>query len=160
MHKYKTFVEILESADREKAVFSAFFKGIKEDISYGTFLDTIRSYPEIKGKTFAFLGDNSFSSILLLFILAYQKKTIVLLNPLEDEKLRKEKLNSLPFDGRVKGNQRIPYPNPKENDNKEAYFYFYTSGTTSSSKAVVLTEENLCASSYNGSYCLPREFIS
>ena len=155
MHKYKTFVEILESADREKAVFSAFFKGIKEDVSYGTFLDTIRSYPEIKGKTFAFLGDNSFSSILLLFILAYQKKTIVLLNPLEDEKLRKEKLNSLPFDGRVKGNQRIPYPNPKENDNKEAYFYFYTSGTTSSSKAVVLTEENLCASSYNGSYCLP-----
>ena len=98
MHKYKTFVEILESADREKAVFSAFFKGIKEDVSYGTFLDTIRSYPEIKGKTFAFLGDNSFSSILLLFILAYQKKTIVLLNPLEDEKLRKEKLNSLPFD--------------------------------------------------------------
>lgn len=94
MHKYKTFVEILESADREKAVFS--FNGIKEDISYGTFLDTIRSYPEIKGKTFAFLGDNSFSSILLLFILAYQKKTIVLLNPLEDEKLRKEKLNSLP----------------------------------------------------------------
>ena len=107
MQKYKTFVEILESADREKAVFSSFFKGIKEDISYGTFLDTIRSYPEIKGKTFAFLGDNSFSSILLLFILAYQKKTIVLLNPLEDEKLRKEKLNSLPFDGRVKGNQRI-----------------------------------------------------
>ena len=53
MHKYKTFVEILESADREKAVFSAFFKGIKEDVSYGTFLDTIRSYPEIKGKTFA-----------------------------------------------------------------------------------------------------------
>ena len=38
MHKYKTFVEILESADREKAVFS--FNGIKEDISYGTFLDT------------------------------------------------------------------------------------------------------------------------
>ena len=56
MHKYKTFVEILESADREKAVFSAFFKGIKEDVSYGTFLDTIRSYPEIKGKTFAFLA--------------------------------------------------------------------------------------------------------
>ncbi len=155
MTKYKTFVEILESKDIHKILFSYFSKDSCSNISYGAFLDAIRSYPEIKGKTFAFLGDNSYTSILFLFILAYQKKTIVLLNPLEDEKLRKEKLDSLPFDGRIKGNKRISYPNPKENDNKEAYFYFYTSGTTSSSKAVVLTEENLCASAYNGSCCLP-----
>lgn len=155
MDKHKKIVEIIKSADPDKPLFSYFLLDSRMNVTYGKFLDAIISCPEIKGKTFVWLGDNSYSSLLLLFSLAYQKKTIVLLNPLDDEMARKEKRSSLPLDGIIKGKDRITYPTNRANDNKEAYFYFYTSGTTSSSKAVVLTEENLCASCYNGSYCLP-----
>ena len=42
-------------------------------------------------------------------------------------------------------------------ENADGGILFYTSGTTSRQKAVVLTEESLCASAYNGGALLPLE---
>ena len=45
---------------------------------------------------------------------------------------------------------------PRE-ENADGGILFYTSGTTSRQKAVVLTEESLCASAYNGGALLPLD---
>jgi acyl-CoA synthetase (AMP-forming)/AMP-acid ligase II len=93
----------------------------------------------------------------LIKIMAYLNKgiSIVLLNPLDNSFLIQDEIFSIGCDG-LEGPKELINSFKLGNSSKvpQGKIFFFTSGTTSKAKAVILTEEKLCAAAYNGSSCL------
>lgn len=156
MKQYTTFYELLEQQSSTKDMFLYEEEGDLCHITYEDFRKNILSFPKIEKQRVGILTENSYECILSIFACAYQKKDIILLNPRDDDETIKEQIIAADVAyllGDVKNlyeeylREDIPSSTPK--------ILFFTSGTTSRAKAVVLDETKLCASAYNGGYCLP-----
>lgn len=158
MTLFHTFYDLLSSLKRDSICFTHEEDTGLINTSVGQFMDDIRNYPLISNQRVGILMENTYSCILSFFAMAYQKKDIILFNPMEEEKTltsQIEKSDTSLLLGRKESVEKftpflredIPSDHPK--------ILFFTSGTTDSSKAVILSEKHLLASAYNGGSVLP-----
>lgn len=158
--RYKTFLEMLGDQPKcNTAIIYTNENGLSS-ISYAELIKRIEKYPiDNDKKSIGILCENNLETILAIFAYANAKKQIVLLNPLDDISLLQKQIDSADVDfliGREELIKRLSC-SASSKENNEGNILFFTSGTTSSNKAVVLTEESLCSSAYNGGMCLPLE---
>jgi long-subunit acyl-CoA synthetase (AMP-forming) len=156
--RYKTFLGMLTDQEPNNTALIFSDGKFKKELTYSELIEKINN-TKIKDKTcFGVFPDGSIDTLISIFALAKNHKQIVLLNPYDSEANLISQIEKSDVDYLI-GNG--PYLHElsthltkglKENSDK---ILFFTSGTTSSNKAVVLTEQSLCASSYNGSALLP-----
>ncbi len=102
--------------------------------------------------------DGSIESILAVFAYASKKRQIVLLSPLEDIASLKEKIKASDVNfllGPADLQEALKGACCDKEVAQDGKILFFTSGTTSSNKAVCLSEASLCSSAYNGASLLP-----
>ncbi len=158
--RYKAFLEMLGDQPKDNIAILYTDENGLSSISYAELIKRIKEYRiDDAKKSVGVLCENNLETILAIFAYANAKKQIVLLNPLDDISLLQKQIDSTNVDfliGREEIAKHLSYSNSSK-ENVEGNILFFTSGTTSSNKAVVLTEESLCASAYNGGSCLPLE---
>lgn len=161
MKRYLSFYELLSSQDSSSISLIYEENGEKVFLSYKELIKLIDEYPLSNKSSIGILCANNIETIVSIFAYAKAKRQMVLLNSSDnldilvrqieagdvsylvgDSKLCFALKDRLCFDKAIPNNGNI---------------LFFTSGTTSSNKAVVLTEESLCASAYNGSSLLPLD---
>ncbi len=158
LKRYKTFLDMLKSQPENNV---AFLYEKNEKIISMTYKDTIEAinnYPLEEGNSIGILAENNLETILAIFSYANLKKQIVLLNPLDDVSLLQKQIDSTNVDCLIGRKELVNLLkiNPSEKlERSEDNILFFTSGTTANNKAVVLTQESLCNSAYNGGCCLP-----
>ena len=104
----------------------------------------------------AVLCDGSFACVTEIFAAVMAEKQVVLLN--EDctaEQLSAADADALWGDAELK--EELSPALTKGVKNGKGKLLFFTSGTTAKNKAVVLTEQSLCSSAFNGGALLPLE---
>ena len=127
------------------------------DLSYKHIKNRVLTYPVDKEKKcVGILCDFTIDTLIAIMAYIHNKITVVLLSPMDNISLIQEEISIVGVDhiigpSDIKNALRIP---PKANNIPEGKVLFFTSGTTSKAKAVILTEEKLCAAAYNGSCCL------
>ena len=116
-------------------------------------LFTTISYPLNKEKNMVgIICDNTIDTIFAILAYLYYKKTIVLLSAKESISSLQEKIDSVGID-HLEGPEKIKEQLHTSNNQFEPLDYkiiFFTA-----TKAVILTEEKLCLSAYNGSLLMP-----
>ncbi len=151
--RYKTFFDLLNDQRKEAVAIIYDDNGTKKCISYKELIQLIDAYP-LKDKTsIGILCENNVETIVAIFAYAKAKKQIVLLNPLDDVGLLKKQIVAADVDYLIGKEELVDLLSDschKTNIERNGNILFFTSGTTSSNKAVVLSEESLCASAYNG----------
>lgn len=158
MKRYKTFIDMLENQPKSNIAF-LYEKNEKiVSATYKEIIEMITNYPLKEGNSIGILAENNLETILAIFSYANAKRQIILLNPLDDISLLQKQIDSTNVDcliGRKElvDNLKINKSNELEKTNGD--ILFFTSGTTANNKAVVLTQESLCNSAYNGGCCLP-----
>lgn len=158
MTLFHSLFELLASLDEDSICFSHEEGDTLVHTSVREFIKDIEEYPVIPNQRVGIMIENTYSSILSLFAMAYQKKDIILFNPMEEEKTLQRQIQSSDTSlllGRKEITDRFLSYLREDIKNKDPKILFFTSGTTSSSKAVILTEEHLLASCYNGGSVLP-----
>lgn len=158
MTLFHSLFELLASLDEDSICFSHEEGDTLVHTSVRKFIKDIEEYPVIPKQRVGIMIENTYSSILSLFAMAYQKKDIILFNPMEEEKTLQRQIQSSDTSlllGRKEIIDRFLSYLREDIKNKDPKILFFTSGTTSSSKAVILTEEHLLASCYNGGSILP-----
>lgn len=153
MKKYGSFRELLKGQDPSSIAFDFEDGGERKSCSYQEFLDRIDAYPLPKANRIGIFMDGSFDSIVSTFACVNSGKTVALLNPLENEETLKRQIASVKVGEILFGD--IPFNGLLCEGEATKEIIFFTSGTTSSSKGVVLDEARLCASAYNGGFRLP-----
>ena len=153
MKKFASFLELFAKQNPSSIAFEYEEDGKKMTCSYQGFLDKLPSVIIPKANRIGIFMDGSFECILFLFACVNNGKTVALLNPFESEEAIKRQIASAKLGEVVFGESSYEGLLCDEEANKE--IIFFTSGTTSSSKGVVLDEARLCASAYNGGYHLP-----
>ena len=154
--RYKSILELLSSQDSSSIAFRYVNQGKIEELTYGELIDKIIDYPLPKENVIGILADINIESIITIFSLI-GKKQIVLLNPSDDINVlnRQIKITNV---AKILGEEELIEELDKDFDvdlsidSKDVLFF--TSGTTSSSKAVILDEARLCNATYNGGYYL------
>ncbi len=158
MKRYKTFFELLSSQNENSIAIIYDENGIKKEISYKEILQMIETYPLANKTSIGILCENNLQTIISIFAYAKARKQIVLLNPLDEIDLLKKQIIAADVDHLVGREELVEALSDSlfEHDIEEnGNILFFTSGTTSSNKAVVLSEESLCSSAYNGGSLLP-----
>lgn len=158
MHGYHSFNEMLASQNKDDTALIFDTDDGKVSVSYGTLLKLINKGETVSEKTVGVFMDGSFHSILNVFSLCLQNKNVVLLNPMEEPKVLQEQILASDVERIMEdglGFYRSYDRFSGKTSELEHRILFFTSGTTDSSKPVVLSEEKLCASAYNGSALLP-----
>ncbi len=131
---------------------------VKKTITYGELIREIHAYPIKESGTAGILMDGSLDSILAVFAYSSKKRQIVLLSPLEDVASLKEKTKAVDVNfliGPAELKEALKDSLVDKEATQDGKILFFTSGTTSSNKAVCLSEESLCSSAYNGASLLP-----
>lgn len=176
--KFKSFHDMLKTNAKQFENSAAFIfdvNGVKREVSYKSFYSACmrkkRFFLKRECSCVGILSATSYSQLVNLFGAVMAGKQTVLLEPsLKDETLQLlisytdvdylfcEKPESRSF--KLKNAPAVD--NPAAADNGEGKILFFTSGTTSLSKAVVLTSKSLCASAWNGQQklvCAPDDNV-
>lgn len=159
MVRHPSFHALLQAQDPSRIALEFFVDGAKAQLTYGEFLSRIESFPLPKEQTVGIFGETSLDCVLAFFALAGKRRIVMLSGEENDETLvaqiRSTGVESLlgPED---LVEEFLPYCAPAK-EKKENDILFFTSGTTSRCKAVVLSEQSLCSSAYNGGSLLPLE---
>lgn len=156
--RYETFFDLLNGQREEEVAIIYDDNGSKKYISYKELLELIDAYPLKDKSSIGILCENNLETIVAIFAYAKAKIQIVLLNPLDDINLLRKQIVAGDVDyliGRKELVDSLSDSLKENNIEKNGNILFFTSGTTSSNKAVVLSEESLCASAYNGGSLLP-----
>lgn len=130
----------------------------KQFLSYPQFWKQVEENPIADVPSVGIFCDGSLTTLVSLFSYVHAKKRVILLDPYADESVLKKQIEAT-NPALLLGPEALveAYSGLYQDRGEEIHpdILFFTSGTTSSSKAVVLTEQSLCRSAYNGSYCLP-----
>ena len=159
--RYKTFHELYSDQNTDSVAFLFEENNVLSSITYKEFIKKIDEYKIEKDKhSIGIFLNQDINSIVAFFAYAKAKKQIVLLNQNDDCDLLKEQIIATDIDFLIGPSSLINnYSGDLKTDNNitdnNGNILFFTSGTTSSNKAVILSEESLCASAYNGGYLLP-----
>ncbi len=140
---------------------NGFYYSINKEIRFVNFIDfwkMVEDYPIKDAHSVGIFCNQSLETLIAIFAYANKKTQIVLLDINNEEEVLKKQIIATDVDLLI-GDEELcesltPYLDPQE-EGKKGNILFFTSGTTSSSKAVILTESSLCASAYNGALLLP-----
>ena len=160
--RYKTFLEMLKSQDKDSPAL-VFDEGNEiKSLTYGEFVKKILSTPINKSaNSVGIVCENNLETVLNIFAYVNAKKQVVLLNSMDHIDLLKAQVQAADVDYLVGRKDILAELSPSLVNNSnvkgKGNILFFTSGTTMNNKAVVLTEKSLCASAYNGGACLPLE---
>lgn len=159
MKQYKTFYELLLDQNKGNVALIFDINGQKQYVTYAELILKIDNYNIPDFSSIGILTNNDIDTIVSIFALAKAKKQIVLLSQNEEISNLKSQIKSTDISCLV---------GPKDLVNelrdglctdkslpKNGNILFFTSGTTKNNKAVILTEESLCASAFNGGALLP-----
>ena len=157
MKRYASFRDLLKD-QRPSAPALEFFLGERKlELTYDGFLDRIAAFPLPKERVIGIFADTTVETLVALFALI-GKKRLVMLSPDDSDEVLIEQIQATKVEALLGPSDLVeefqPYCAPiSPRAGKE--ILFFTSGTTSRSKAVVLTEQSLCSSAYNGGCLLP-----
>lgn len=159
MRRYSSFLEMLKNQKKDSIALSFADGDSLKHLTYSELILKINETPVSKCESVGIICENNLQTILAIFANAQAKKQVVLLNPKDPLDVLTNQIKSADIEELV-GNEELvnQLSSSISFKNKEVIhgsIIFFTSGTTSSNKGVVLTEESLCASAYNGSACLP-----
>lgn len=153
MDRFINFYQLLSNQRGSNVALVYDKEGVTISLTYKELISLIDNYATIDKSSIAILAENNVETIIAMFAYAKSQKQIVLLNPLDDISTLKKQIIAADVDYIV-GNSEIV---DKLNDcltlkktPRNGNILFFTSGTTTSTKAVILTESSLCASAYNG----------
>ena len=157
MERFRSFEAILKAHGRAPALRRG-----EEVLTYQELLSAVHERAaRLQASSITCMGilnDSSLESVIEIFACVQAKIQVVML----EENMRDEVLKQLIHYGDIDGlygpsvrchalssvlSEGVKGPSDR--------ILFFTSGTTSASKAVVLTQESLCASAFNGSLELP-----
>ena len=132
--------------------------GSKKYLTYAELIRKIYAFPLKERGTAGILMDGSLASVLAVFAYASKRRQIALLSPLEDVDSLKEKVKAADVNfilGPSELKEALKDALCEKEVVQDGKVLFFTSGTTSSNKAVCLSEASLCSSAYNGASLLP-----
>lgn len=158
--KVNTFKQLfLNNKDNKSGFYYASNKEV-HFINYSDFWTMMEDYPTKEANSVGIFCNQSLDTLIAIFAHANKKTQIVLLDSNNEEEVLKKQILATDVD-LLLGDEDLcesltPYLDPQEKG-EEGNILFFTSGTTSSSKAVILTEASLCASAYNGALLLPLD---
>ena len=136
--------------------------GEKRTVSYAQLLAAVRDRAEVlkncAGRCEAILADGSYDCVVEVFAAAAAGLPVALLDANAPDEALTEQLNACDA-GLVWGDEdlceELGFTAAGKTDAQPGDILFFTSGTTHRAKAVVLTEQSLCSSAYNGGALLP-----
>ena len=136
--------------------------GEKRTVSYAQLLAAVRDRAEVlkscAGRCEAILADGSYECVVEVFAAAAAGLPVALLDANAPDEALTEQLNACDA-GLVWGDEdlceELGFTAAGKTDAQTGDILFFTSGTTHRAKAVVLTEQSLCSSAYNGGALLP-----
>ncbi len=156
--RYPNFLAMLEAQEPSSTAFLYPGENGPLSLSYGDFIKRIRTYPIADKTSIGVLCDGTLDTIVAIFAYVAAGKQIVMLNPMDKVELLAKQIVAGDVDFLI-GNEMLAKPLSahltKGLDHSNSNLLFFTSGTTSSNKAVVLTEQSFCNSAYNGGALLP-----
>lgn len=153
MELHRTFSSILSKADPERVAFVFQDEnGEKTQKTYGEVLADIAAFSVPGESSCGVFCDGSYESIIAVFALAKAHKRFALLSPELPPQLLQAQIQAARVAALVGKNpiRGAPLFLVKDDPGAMPGILFFTSGTTESSKAVVLSESSLCAAAYNG----------
>lgn len=162
--RFHSFLEMITYyAENKNPVFIYDEQGEKAELSYSALAERVsQKAQELKscGKTsLGVICTPSVECIVTIFAAAEAKMQVVMLDEGTSEANLAKLVKAADVDmlwGNDKETIEALTPHLTDGVEKDAgRILFFTSGTTSLSKAVILTEQSLCSSAYNGSAKLP-----
>ena len=167
--RYQSFKHLLETQAEQNPEQNAFLyeeNNEQKTCTYAQFLSLARfRKEELQKENIRAAGiycDNSFNSVLDIFAANLAGIRLVLFSPNEDPTVLKDQIQSSNIDVILNDrnsetetkNKKIQNSSEDEKENSDQILFF-TSGTTSASRAVVLSGYSLMQSAYNGEALLP-----
>ena len=155
VQRFNSFSELIAGQNRNSTAFEYFEGDTRKQLTYGEVLEMIDNYPIPEEDVIGVFCDNSILSLVTIFALA-GKKQLVLLNPMDEPRVLADEIEAARVSkivGQVPEDLEIP-PLIKGNVS-DTDILFFTSGTTAQNKAVVLDQQRLCSSAWNGGSLLP-----
>jgi long-subunit acyl-CoA synthetase (AMP-forming) len=155
--KYQTILQMIENQYEGSVALSYDDNGEILDLTYKHVKNRVLAYPVNKDKKcVGIICDGKLDTLIAMMAYINQKITVVLISLIDNISLIQEEISTVGVDLLIgpedyKNNFRMP---PDSSNPPQGKILFFTSGTTSKAKAVILTEEKLCAAAYNGSCCL------
>ena len=136
--------------------------GEKRAVSYAQLLAAVRDRAEVlkscAGRCEAILADGSYDCVVEVFAAVDAGLPVALLDANAPDEALTEQLNACDA-GLVWGDEdlceELGFAATGRTEAQLGDVLFFTSGTTHRAKAVVLTEQSLCSSAYNGGALLP-----
>ena len=153
LKKYTTIYSMIIDQNEDSIAITYNDDKTITSIYYDELEERIISYPIEKNKDMVgIVCDNTVDTIICILAYLYYKKTIVLLSSKDKIETLQEQIDTVGIDyiegpNKIIENLRVAPEKFGILDNKIIFF--------TSTKAVILTEEKLCLSAYNGSLCLP-----
>lgn len=155
---YSSFLDMLRGQNPSSPAIVYKEGEQKSVLDYATLIRKVEEFPIEKHGCVGIFADGSLTSILAILAYASAHIQIALLSPLEDPRVLMKQIQAADIDFLLgpkeltEGFSEVLSKNAPEG---KGDILFFTSGTTSSNKAVVLTQESLCSSAFNGASLLP-----
>lgn len=153
--RFNSFRELIAGQNSGDTAFAYFEGDTRKQLTYGEFLERIDSCPVPEEDVIGVFCDNSILSLVTIFALA-GKKQLVLLNPYDEPHILTDEIKAAHVSklvGQAPEDLVISLPAPGKVTDTD--ILFFTSGTTAHNKAVVLDQQRLCSSAWNGGSLLP-----
>lgn len=157
MKRFSSFVDLLSTQNPSAFAFEYLDNEELKKITFKELVNKISTFELPKENVIGLFLDNNIDSLVAFFAMTGRKQIIILDPNDKDEllikKIKRTHINRLMGECEIKDelNEYLE----KENLINDRNILFFTSGTTSESKAVVLTEKSLCSATYNGGSLLP-----
>lgn len=158
--RYSTFLEMINAQNPTDVALLFSYGGEVKSMTYDCLAKTIESFPVEKHGCVGIFADGTLSSLIAILSYASKGAQIALLSPSTPEDVLIEQIASADIDfllGAKECSDRLRPHLSKRAPISQGKMLFFTSGTTSSSKPVVLAQKSLCASAYNGSSLFPLQ---
>ena len=157
MKRYSSFLQLLSDQKSDATALEYVESGEVLELTYGELVEKVKGFPIPEESSVGILCHNDLETILAIFALSGRKRVVLLGEEDAPETLQKQILATRVQ--KLYGNKELvgslqEFLSKKPEEAKPSVLFF-TSGTTSSAKAVCLSEESLCSAAYNGGALLP-----